>query len=39
VIRWGDGATTTCTIHMRQTSGQITELMCDGTLYGAALCE
>lgn len=39
VIRWADGATTTCTIHMRQTSGQITELMCDGTLYGAALCE
>lgn len=39
VIRWGDGTTTTCTIHMRQTSGQITELMCDGTLYGSGLCE
>jgi len=39
VIRWGDGTTTTCAIHMRQPGGQITELMCDGTLYGAGLCE
>jgi hypothetical protein len=39
VIQWGDGTTTTCAIHMRQTSGQITELMCDGTLYASGLCE
>lgn len=39
-VRWPDGGTKTCAVHMRQTNGRITELQCDdGKLWGAGLCE
>ena len=38
VIRMG-GEATTCGVKMRQNSGRITELMCNGRLYAPALCE
>lgn len=38
-IRWGDGSSTACKVNMRQSSGAITELMCDGKLYATGLCE
>lgn len=37
-VRLG-GDVITCTVNMRQNDGRITELMCDGKLYGAGLCE
>jgi hypothetical protein len=34
-----EGSVYTCTVNMRQNDGRITELMCDGKLFGAGLCE
>jgi hypothetical protein len=34
-----DGSSGTATVHYRQANGMITELMYEGQLYGAALCE
>lgn len=34
-----DGSSGTATVHYRQANGTITELMYEGQLYGAALCE
>lgn len=38
-VQWGGGEVTRCTVNMRQASGQITELQCDGRLFAAGLCE
>jgi len=38
VLRLG-GDVRTCTVNFRQGNGAITELMCDGKLYGAPLCD
>lgn len=38
-IRWGDGSESTCAVHLRQSDGRVTELMCGLTLYAAGLCE
>ena len=37
-VRLG-GTVITCSVHFRQQNGAISELMCDGKLYGAGLCE
>ncbi|MEW5742155.1 MAG: hypothetical protein AB1938_24785 [Myxococcota bacterium] len=37
-VRLG-GETIVCSVHHRQQNGAISELMCDGKLYGAGLCE
>lgn len=38
-IRLEDGSTATAQVHFRQDDGRITELMVDGKLWGAGLCE
>jgi hypothetical protein len=38
IVRLG-GSVITCSVHFRQQGGQISELMCDGKLYGAGLCD
>jgi hypothetical protein len=38
-LTFSDGSSSAATVHFRQTSGAITELMFNGQLYGTALCE
>jgi hypothetical protein len=38
-LTFGDGSSGVATVHFRQDNGRITELMYEGQLYGAALCE